>query len=120
MVGEQGRQGRIMAKVEEGMCASCTKRKLCSSLCPEASAQVSEEYADWKDEPISPMFCFGEELRVFHSPATPPLSSFTGREREILNAFAGGFTRNETAKKLNISRTTLRVHIMNIRKKRLS
>lgn len=79
------------------LCDTCGRQEFCSELCKEA-----ENFAN-QDQPN------------YHKPGD---FHFTPSEKSILMLLMGGKTRQQIAKRLKLSKDSLRHHLCNLRKKR--
>ena len=96
----------------EELCRTCTKRSICSSLCPEAEVYANQDAVEQRDLTIG-LPIYGPKW-----PEPAEKSAFTYLELKIMHALASGKSRAEISKLLNIKRETVRSVIRNIRKKR--
>ena len=92
------------------LCQDCPKKESCRELCEEAEAYVGQDYTAQRELTIG-----------VPEPAPWPVQVsnvyLTKREREILTLLGRGLTRSDVCKVLEISKTNLRVHIRNMRRK---
>ena len=95
------------------LCQECTKKLLCTSLCPEAELYVSQDEIPQRELTIGmPIYVD----KPWPEPKQKPL--FTSMEMRVLDTLLDGRTRNQTAQLLGITRHSVREHLKNIRKKR--
>lgn len=91
-------------------CNDCPNRHLCNQLCPEAELAVSRDEVPLKELPIG----------LPRSGRLPNLVSniyLTKREKQICTLLGSGLTRVEVAQVLEISISTVRSHLNNLKKK---
>jgi DNA-binding NarL/FixJ family response regulator len=93
------------------LCTECTKRALCSTLCPEAELYVKQDEVSQRELTIG-------DIRYGRWPESPEKSIFTEKERQVIPLLLDGKTRKQIGKLLDMTRETLRKHIENIRRKR--
>ena len=98
------------------LCQECSKKPTCTKLCKEAEEYVGQDHVDWGETPVS-VYTHKEELRVYDPDTGVDKPMLSSREKEILHALGTGFTRDQIAKKLKISKATVRSHIRNLREK---
>lgn len=98
------------------LCKDCPKKNQCQELCPEMEAYANQDAVEWAETPIS-VYTQGEELRVYDPVLGTDRYYLSIKEKQILDAFGRGQTREEVAKNLNISMSTLRSHIAKLREK---
>jgi DNA-binding NarL/FixJ family response regulator len=93
-----------------GLCTDCPHKQYCNSLCPEAELYVKQDVVEQKEKTIG-LPQYGKW------PEPIEKSVFTRQERAVLNLLAQGRTREEIAKKLEITRKHLKEVIRHLRKK---
>lgn len=108
---------RQRAVAEMGLCSSCKKYSVCSTLCPEAELNINQDQRDWGDTPSVYFDQDGRELRVFDPVRGRDSSYLSPREKKVLALLAAGNERVKVASMLGISRVELRKVIMRLRKK---
>ena len=94
------------------LCDDCPKKDICQTLCPEAELYANQDYVPQKQLVFT-------HQNIKKWPEKDARRAYTVTEMAILNALADGLTRECICKVLGITRSTLRVHIKNIRDKRL-
>jgi DNA-binding NarL/FixJ family response regulator len=82
--------------MDKTLCNYCTKRELCTGLCPEAEAYANQDAGE------------------YHKPGEV---HFTPTEKRILSLLASGRTRKQIGYYLKLSAHALEEHISNLRKK---
>ena len=97
----------------QDLCTNCTKRNLCSSLCPEAEMYASQDEVKLRELTVgAPEYGSLE----WPEPIEKPL--FTKREQQVISRLLDGKSREEIALDLGITRDNVRNIIQRIRKKR--
>jgi len=97
-----------------GLCSTCPSKPICCTLCPEAELYVKQDEVAQKELTIgNPEY--GES--PWRDSVDKPI--FTKTETRVIAALLDGKTKEEIAEYLGITRHSLKLHIQNIRKKRL-
>jgi DNA-binding NarL/FixJ family response regulator len=93
----------------ENYCLDCPSRSICQSPCPELELHLKE------------IECNAQELPIgLPRHGKVPWSSsiyLTKTEKEILTLLGKGLSRKEVCETINMTRETLRVHLVNLKKK---
>lgn len=96
-------------------CKDCPKRDTCTEPCEAMQAELDKLTSCQKEVPVGNL---EQGYTDYGSPwSGSPAVQLTPRERGILTLLAQGFTRQDACELLNITRSTLRWHLANARKK---
>ena len=98
-------------------CLTCPKVDTCTELCPAAKAYYLKDEVEWHEAQPESFYIEGEILRVFNTKTGKDKPLLTPRERLIVNARDAGFSAVEIAKKLMVSKSTVRVLIHRVKNK---
>ena len=96
----------------EGLCTNCPNKPLCSALCPEAELYVKQDTKSQRELTIG-------TPRYGNWPEPKEKALFTKMESKIIAYLLDGKSKKEIVEVLGITRHSLKLHIQNIRKKRL-
>lgn len=94
------------------LCQECSKRSICSSLCPEAELYVSQDEVRQRELPVGlPHYSAGRM-------PTPRKVKLSKRERQIVTLQIDGKTNQEMSQSLNITLKNIHNIVSRIKRKR--
>lgn len=92
------------------LCQTCVNYQFCSVLCPEAELSLKEEETAQRELPIG-LPHYGR------FPVLPSNTFLTTTEKQITLLIGQGLNRKQVCNALEISRQSLRVHLLRMRRK---
>lgn len=100
------------------LCNDCHSRDLCTSLCPEALAYANQDWVGLKELPIGLPEYIQKDIQEAEIHNVLNKFSKLSRATQVVTLMKAGFSREQVAQILGISRKNLRLVIYRINKKR--
>ncbi len=93
------------------LCKTCPSKSLCSSLCPEAEAYVSQDKAKQREFNV-PVPQYGRWPKI-----RKPRKGLSVTQKKIMHLIVDGKTSKQISEIIGISESDVRVNIMRITRK---
>ena len=84
------------------LCDDCSKKHICTTLCPEAELYTSQDNEEWHDEGEDTYIC-EERLMIFNPKTGAEKPLISTMERAVLCRLGSGMSKKEISKELRIS-----------------